>query len=112
MTLRLLCAAAEIPEGKGRGFVFGGGTDREAVFVIRWQGVFRGYRNQCPHIGSPLDWPENRFFDAAGRHLMCRTHGATFRPEDGVCVAGPCVGQVLVPVALRREYRDIFMIEA
>ncbi len=112
MTPRRLCAAAEIPEGEGRGFVFGGGTEREAVFVIRWRGVFRAYRNRCPHIGSPLDWPENRFFDAAGHHLMCRMHGAVFRPEDGVCVAGPCVGRALAPVAIRLADGDIFMVEA
>ena len=60
---RKLCAEADIAEGDGRGFVFGSGTEREAVFVIRWYGELRGYRNECPHVGTPLDWPENRFFD-------------------------------------------------
>jgi nitrite reductase/ring-hydroxylating ferredoxin subunit len=28
---------------------------------------------------------------------MCSTHGALFRVEDGVCLAGPCQGDRLEP---------------
>lgn len=42
-----------------------------------------------------LDWVENRFFDAAETHLLCATHGATYEPDTGLCVAGPCVGEIL-----------------
>jgi naringenin degradation protein FdeD len=112
VSLRRLCAAAEIPEGEGRGFVFGGGTERQAVFVIRWQGRLHAYRNQCPHVGAPIDWPENRFFDRDGRYLMCGMHGAVFRPEDGLCIEGPCQGRSLAPIALRFDQDDIFMVEA
>lgn len=106
-----LCAESEIREGEGRGFVFGTGIEREAIFVIRWKGVLRGYRNSCPHLGSPLDWPENRFFDVTGCHLMCGTHGAVFRPEDGFCVEGPCAGRSLEPIALRVEVGAIHRVE-
>lgn len=112
MSLRRLCAAAEIPEGAGRGFAFGGGTARQAIFVIRWQGQLLAYRNECPHVGAPIDWPENRFFDTAGKYLMCGMHGAVFRPEDGLCIDGPCRGRSLAPVALRLDQDEIFMIEA
>ena len=109
--MKRLCAERDIPEGQGRGFVFGSGLEREAVFVIRWHGQFHGYRNSCPHVGSPLDWPENRFFDASGRSLMCGTHGAVFRPEDGVCIEGPCAGRALEPVALEVQEGDICWID-
>ena len=82
--VKRLCAEGDIAEGEGRGFVFGGGTEREAVFVIRWHGRFHGYRNSCPHVGTPLDWPENRFFDSANEFLMCGTHGAVFRPKTAI----------------------------
>jgi nitrite reductase/ring-hydroxylating ferredoxin subunit len=98
---RRLCAEADISEGEGRGFVFGAGTEREAIFVIRWNGALRAYRNSCPHAGTPIDWPENRFFDISGKFLMCGTHGAVFRPDDGVCIEGPCQGRALA----RREIR-------
>lgn len=110
--MKILCAEGDIPEGQGRGFVFGEGTARQAVFVIRWQGALHAYRNSCPHVGSPLDWPENRFFDASGRYLMCGTHGAVFRPEDGFCVEGPCAGRALERVVIRLREQQIYLEEA
>jgi naringenin degradation protein FdeD len=106
--VRLLCAADEIPEGAGRGFVFGSGMTRAAIFVIRWKGALYAYRNECPHVGTPLDWPENRFFDIDGDYLMCGTHGAVFRPEDGVCIEGPCKGRALAPVAIKLEGGEVY----
>jgi nitrite reductase/ring-hydroxylating ferredoxin subunit len=26
---------------------------------------------------------------------LCQYHGALYRPDDGICVAGPCVGSRL-----------------
>jgi nitrite reductase/ring-hydroxylating ferredoxin subunit len=105
---RKLCGESEIPEGEGRGFVFGSDTEREAVFVIRWRAAFYGYRNVCPHVGTPIDWPENRFFDSEGEFLMCGTHGAVFRPEDGYCFEGPCQGRALARIPLRVDNGDIY----
>ena len=92
-----LCRADAVAEGRGRGFRLGEGTAQVAVFVIRSGGALYAYVNSCPHIGTPLDWLPDRFFDRDGRHLLCGTHGALFRPEDGLCVRGPCVGQRLEP---------------
>ena len=109
--VKRLCAEADIREGEGRGFAFGEGTAREAVFVIRWQGQLHGYRNSCPHVGIPLDWPENRFFDIDGQFLMCGGHGAVFRPEDGYCFEGPCSGRSLQRIAIKVENEQIFWID-
>jgi len=111
LTAHRLCAAAAIEEGKGRGFAFGSGLAREAVFIIRWKGRLYGYRNSCPHVGTPLDWPENRFFDSEGEYLMCGTHGAVFRPEDGFCIDGPCTGRALAPIEIRVEDGAIYWVE-
>jgi len=107
---RRLCAASEIGEGEGRGFVFGSGTEREAIFVIRWKGALYAYRNSCPHVGTPIDWPENRFFDSTGNFLMCGTHGAVFRPEDGTCIEGPCKGRALTRIQVKVEAEEIFLV--
>lgn len=109
MSWRRLCAESDIKEGAGRGFAFGGGLERQAVFVIRWKGALRAYRNACPHVGTPLDWPENRFFDSSGAYLMCGTHGAVFRPEDGYCIEGPCSGSALAPLELRVADGAVFV---
>jgi nitrite reductase/ring-hydroxylating ferredoxin subunit len=98
-----LCRADTIAEGKGRSFRLGEGAHQLAVFVIRSGGALRGFVNSCPHMGTPLDWLPDRFFDRAGEHLLCGTHGALFRPEDGQCVRGPCLGKRLASLAVAVE---------
>jgi len=98
-----LCRAAALVEGAARGFVFGTSAARQAVFVLRYDGEIRAYRNACPHQGTPLEIVPDAFFDAEGRLLVCRTHGAQFRPADGFCIAGPCAGRSLTPAPVRVE---------
>ncbi len=74
-----------------------------AIFVVRHGGRVVAYENSCPHTGSPLDWRPGGFFDVAKEHILCATHGALFRIEDGYCLAGPCAGQSLKPVAITIE---------
>jgi nitrite reductase/ring-hydroxylating ferredoxin subunit len=98
-----LCPAEEIGEGEGRGFRFGSGPDFRALFVIRKRGELRAFENSCPHIGTPLDLMPDRFFARDGEHLLCSTHGARFRWQDGVCIDGPCLGKRLRALALAIE---------
>jgi nitrite reductase/ring-hydroxylating ferredoxin subunit len=73
-------------------------------FVINFKGRFYAYINRCCHIPVPLDWTENEFFTRDKRHLICLTHGATYEPNTGQCIDGPCPGEYLdvIPVAVRR----------
>ena len=98
---RVLCRADDIPEGGGRGFEIAGGDHPRRLFVVRHDGALYAYRNACPHVGTPLDFAPDRFFDPTGTLLQCATHGAQFRIADGFCVAGPCAGKRLTPVELR-----------
>ncbi len=107
---RRLCAAGDIAEGAARGFAWGEGTQRQAVFVLRKDGALYAYVNACPHAGTPLDWLPDRFFDRSGAHLLCGTHGALFRPEDGFCVRGPCLGRRLSPAAIRVEAGEVWVL--
>ena len=95
-----LCRADEVQEGAARGFRLGSGADQIAVMVLRSGGVLRAFVNSCPHAGTPLDFIADRFFDRDGRLLLCGTHGARFRPDDGVCVSGPCLGKRLAALSL------------
>jgi nitrite reductase/ring-hydroxylating ferredoxin subunit len=45
----------------------------------------------------------DRFMTADGRALLCTTHGAQFRPEDGYCFRGPCKGRRLAPLQLHND---------
>lgn len=65
------------------------------------------WANRCQHNPVPLDAGDVPMStDGAvpapladdGRHLMCHSHGALYRPIDGMCVLGPCYGQRLFPI--------------
>ena len=110
MTSRRLCRADEVPEGGGRGFRFGSGPDLETVFVVRKGGMLYAYDNACPHLGTPLNFLPDRFFDRDGAHLLCSTHGARFRVADGYCIAGPCLGKSLRPARIAVAGGEIMLV--
>lgn len=98
-----LCNAAELRDGGLAvpfDVVFGGQTCR--AFAIRFEGRVHAYLNRCSHVAMELDFQPNRVFDATGRWLICATHGAVYRPQDGACVGGPCRGG-LVPIELAEQ---------
>jgi len=63
--------------------------------VIRRDDAAFVYVNSCPHIGSPLDFRPGQFLNLERTHILCSTHGALFRIEDGHCISGPCAGDRL-----------------
>jgi nitrite reductase/ring-hydroxylating ferredoxin subunit len=70
------------------------GIQREG-FVALFQGQVVCYQNTCRHIPITLDYGDGRFFNREGTHFICQTHGATYEPSTGLCVAGPCPGTSL-----------------
>lgn len=111
---RLICASSALEEG-GRGVRFGldpafpGG---ERGFAVRHGGKVHAYVNRCPHMGTELDWQPGEFFEEAGLYLICSTHGALFEPKDGFCVAGPCRGASLQPLAIAERDGQVFLLGA
>lgn len=112
MARRLICAAAALPDG-GRGvrFRIDAAAPEEKGFAVRWMGRVHGFVNRCPHVGTELDWEPAQFFDLSGLYLVCSTHGALFEPSSGLCVAGPCRGACLEPLAIREEGGEVFLDE-
>ena len=101
MTEHALCPLDDIADGGSAGFEVAG----KLVMAIRQGDTVFAYVNSCPHVGTPLDmWP-GRFLTRDGEYILCATHGALFRIEDGHCVAGPCVGRGLTPIEARVERR-------
>jgi len=97
VTAQRVCRVDEMPARGARGFRFGSGAELRAVLVVRQDDTLYAYVNSCPHLGTPLDFLPDRFFARDGDHLLCGTHGALFRPEDGLCIRGPCAGKRLTP---------------
>lgn len=76
------------------------GDDAESVLLFRQGQELRAWLNVCPHAGRRLDWAPGKFLKDKQGHLICAAHGATFELDGGVCVAGPCRGDALRPVAV------------
>ena len=91
----VLCRLDEIE--RARGFRFREGDAVFFGFVIRDGGTVRGFVDSCPHTGQPLSLFGDRYLTRDGQWLFCTGHGALFRPQDGVCTAGPCEGLSLAP---------------
>lgn len=111
LSWRPVCASASLTQG-GDGVRFtwprwpahaGARVLDEPAFAVRHGVGVRAYLNRCAHAPVEMDWPAGRFFDDSGLYLVCASHGATYRPEDGVCVAGPCRGKRLQPLAVRES---------
>ncbi len=76
------------------------------AFAIRHHGQAHAYLNRCGHVPMEMDYVEGQFFDSTGQWLMCATHGATYSPESGRCVAGPCT-RGLVKIAVSEACGEV-----
>ena len=101
---RVLCHVDEIGEA-GKGFilekVYEDNPDAKMpIFVIPGDGdgALHCYMNVCPHQGTHLELKPDTFLDVDRKLILCSTHWALFRKEDGYCVKGPCVGKSLRPL--------------
>lgn len=102
---KILCREGDIPEDGAIGL------DDNRLVAVRRDGKIYLYRNVCPHQGTPLNMLPDEFMDAGGGLLLCHTHGASFLPDSGLCVSGPCPGLSLEPVRWRAEGGHIVLAE-
>lgn len=97
-----LCALADIADPGAKGFLFRQGEALFLGFVVRRGETVTGFIDRCPHAGMPLALLPNRYLTREGDLILCSSHGALFRPADGLCLGGPCAGKSLTgwPVAV------------
>jgi nitrite reductase/ring-hydroxylating ferredoxin subunit len=100
---RVICRFTEIADPGARGFTIGTGDWPLRGFIVRVREEVRGYINYCPHAGHPLDLTPHRFLTHDGALILCGSHGALFDKLSGYCIAGPCAGRALRPIALKLE---------
>ncbi|MCF5722810.1 Rieske (2Fe-2S) protein [Pseudomonas syringae] len=95
-----LCSEKALVEGQATGFdPFDEGHD--TVFALLHEKEVRVYRNVCPHLLVAMEYRKDKFMSADGQWVVCYAHGARFRPLDGMCVYGPCLGLSLERIASR-----------
>jgi nitrite reductase/ring-hydroxylating ferredoxin subunit len=97
------CTAADLLPGHTAKFRLQCRERRVNGFIVNHDGAFHAYVNRCPHVGTPLDLWENEFLTEDGRQIVCATHGAIFEPSSGHCLAGPCAGDALTTLPVRRD---------
>ena len=102
-----LCGLADLPDPGARGFMFRSGDQLFLGFVVRRGDDVTGFIDHCPHAGLPLSLAPGRYLTREGDLILCASHGALFRPTDGLCVGGPCAGKSLTTGPVRVCAGDI-----
>lgn len=106
--LYLVCELAELPDPGSRGASLKLPDASLEILVVRRGERVYAYRNRCPHTGVNLEWQPHQFLDLTDHFILCATHGALFRFEDGLCLRGPCVGQRLISISTRIESGKVY----
>ena len=109
---RVVCRLTELDRAGARAFTISAGDWPLKGFVLRLGETVRGYVNRCPHAGHPLDLLPGRFLTPDGALILCSSHGALFEKSTGYCVAGPCAGRHLMPVALEIRYGFVLLADS
>ncbi|MCU6435404.1 Rieske 2Fe-2S domain-containing protein [Undibacterium sp. Jales W-56] len=99
-----ICDSSELIEGgKGIRFPVTAGHEDATGFVVRFDGTAHAYLNRCAHVPIELDWNPGEFFESSGLYIMCSTHGAIYKPENGYCTGGPCRGARLRKIEITEK---------
>lgn len=97
---RMLISRAELPQRQIIVVNAEINGENEAIMLYRDDAEIRAWLNICPHAGRRLDYVPGKFLMQDG-DLVCAAHGATFRLDNGECVAGPCRGASLKAVPVK-----------
>jgi nitrite reductase/ring-hydroxylating ferredoxin subunit len=109
---RVICDSSALEEGgKGVRFKVQTTEGEQPAFAVRFSGKAYAYINRCAHVPVELDWSDGAFFDYSKLYLICATHGATYLPETGVCVLGPCKGKRLTRLAVEERDGQILLVK-
>jgi len=110
MASYFLCKNDELPINSSKSFTVDIETGQLELFIVTQdEGVF-AYKNQCPHLGIPLNWQPDKFLSNEETHIQCSTHGALFTFEKGYCIVGPCGGESLTSLPLEHRDEEIWLV--
>jgi nitrite reductase/ring-hydroxylating ferredoxin subunit len=86
------------------------GRPREALVLLGSDGEPRAYLNRCRHLPVPIDGGSRQYLTHDRQYLICGTHGALYRLDDGVCTAGPCLKLALEKLTVLEENGVLFLL--
>lgn len=98
-------APLPIPDNTSRSVTL----DGRNLILARYAGELYLYENNCPHARETMDPMGGSISRGDGGLLRCQRHSADFLAQTGECVAGPCVGEALTPVAFTAVGNEIYL---
>ena len=108
---RLLVSLAELQSRQSIKFAFQQeGIEREG-FAAWFADQVVCFENVCRHVPITLDYGDGHFFTADQKNFVCQTHGATYEPLTGRCIAGPCAGASLKKLAIEISEGSVWLLE-
>jgi nitrite reductase/ring-hydroxylating ferredoxin subunit len=109
----LICKLAPIDEVKeGQWYEFNLQIE-DRVFSLMLQkknNEYIAFKNFCPHQGRRMNYSLGQFLTTNEGNIVCPAHGAEFKPDSGLCVNGPCLGESLESVHIQLNEESIFAI--
>ena len=93
--MNLIDPLGDLPDNSSRAIVL----EQRPLLLVKRAGELYIYDNRCPHTGETLDPMGGSVASPDGLLLQCQRHAAQFLSDSGECVAGPCQGESLQPVA-------------
>lgn len=103
-----ICKVSEIGDG-GKEVRLDTADGPRWLMLFLQDGRLSAWRNVCPHQGRALNWAPDKFLFSDEGLLVCCHHGASFELESGQCVAGPCIGAQLTPIAVKVEDDCVYL---
>jgi nitrite reductase/ring-hydroxylating ferredoxin subunit len=100
----LLCDRNALPDGQATLWELdtGGGPGQSFKLLLLRNGEqVTAFANRCAHFGVPLATEQSQLIFTPLTSITCNVHYARYRWSDGVCDAGECEGEALVPVPLQ-----------
>ena len=101
-----LATLADLPDGQPTMLALdtGGGPGQPfRLLLLRSGAQVTAFVNRCAHFGVPLAEKQSQLIFKPHATITCNVHYARYRWLDGVCDAGDCAGESLMPVPLEQD---------
>lgn len=105
---RKIAALNELKNGQTKKFKVRRHDRVTEAFLLRRGTDYYAYLNLCRHWTVGLDYDDNDFFTPDGNWLVCKNHGALYRPQTGECESGPCNGAALYRVPVEVDEKGVW----
>jgi len=106
---QFLCKTTDLDATQAKSLTAEIEGETQDIFLVRNAMDIFAYIDRCPHAGTALEWRQDHFLDDKFTHIICATHGAQFRIENGYCFAGPCKQLSLTALPLEISGSSIYL---